>query len=669
MNIVNNLLKFFSKSIPLVISVGFAFLMFLLYTSTTVLDGLENMSLNFRFAMRNPELNSKSVELGITTQEKNPLASEDIVILTIDEETVRYFGEGGITWPYPWEVHSTFVDFVSSGDPNSILIDIMFLDHKQGESILADSLKKSGRVFTNYPFEEVEYKKKFEDYDERLALMNQETLPVPQNGSLPDLFNEINPPTPLIISSAAGVGFANVFSDGDEVVRRSPLVINYKDQYYPSITLRVVMNYYGITANDVEINPGNYIRLQNIPNDRQKGNLKSDSITIPIDANGQMYINYVGIHGSFQSFPYFYFYSDGTLEGNDSLKDKILLTGIYSIKGVAKDEKMTPLGPMFGIEKLAHEINTIINQSFLMEMNSSLLLMILFALGILYGLVFSRIPILLSTLVTIALTAVSIVGSHILFSEYNYITAYATPAIYLVVNYIFITTYRIFSEQREKLYIRRTFSKFVSKGVVDELLKHPEKIKLGGEKKQLTVLFSDIRGFTSISEQLTPEELVEHLNIYLQGMTNIVIKTDGTLDKYIGDAIMAFWGAPVPQEDHALRACKACIEMMEILEDMNAVWKEEGKPPLDIGIGLNSGDMVVGNMGSAARMDYTLMGDNVNLGSRLEGTNKVYGTHIIISEYTYDLVADNVYARELDLIKVKGKELPVRIYELMGIKD
>ncbi len=151
-------------------------------------------------------------------------------------------------------------------------------------------------------------------------------------------------------------------------------------------------------------------------------------------------------------------------------------------------------------------------------------------------------------------------------------------------------------------------------------------------------------------------------------MTDIILKYDGTLDKYIGDAIMAFWGAPIPMENHALKACMAAVEMLEALKVMNAKWIKEGKPALDIGIGINTGDMVVGNMGSSSRMDYTLMGDNVNLGSRLEGTNKFYKTHIIISEFTYQYVEDKIIAREIDLIRVKGKALPVKIYELIDMK-
>ena len=182
---------------------------------------------------------------------------------------------------------------------------------------------------------------------------------------------------------------------------------------------------------------------------------------------------------------------------------------------------------------------------------------------------------------------------------------------------------------------------------------------------QLTVFFSDIRGFTTLSESLTPQELVNHLNIYFTAMTNIILEYKGTLDKYIGDAIMCFWGAPLPQEDHALRACSCALKQMKALGDLNASWPEDKR--IEIGIGLNSGVMTVGNMGSPGRLSYTLMGDNVNLGSRLEGTNKAYGTHIIISENTYALVKDKVIVRELDNIRVKGKHKPVVIYELVDV--
>ena len=209
------------------------------------------------------------------------------------------------------------------------------------------------------------------------------------------------------------------------------------------------------------------------------------------------------------------------------------------------------------------------------------------------------------------------------------------------------------------------FGTYVSPAVVDQILENPP--ELGGVDKNLTVFFSDIRGFTTLSESMTPQELVKILNKYLSAMTDIILSYGGTLDKYEGDAIMCFWGAPLEQEDHALLACKSALEQMEALRQLNKEFPEDKQ--INIGIGLNSGKMTVGNMGSQQRMDYTLIGDNVNLGARLEGTNKQYRTNIIISEYTYGLVKDKMVVRELDNIRVKGKNKPVLIYELIDEKN
>jgi adenylate cyclase len=203
--------------------------------------------------------------------------------------------------------------------------------------------------------------------------------------------------------------------------------------------------------------------------------------------------------------------------------------------------------------------------------------------------------------------------------------------------------------------------------VVEEMLKNPDKLKLGGEKKDLTVLFSDIRGFTSISERMTPEGLVKFLNEYLTKMTDLVFKYDGLLDKYMGDAIMAIWGAPLDQPDHVRRACLTALDMVEELHRLQKKWSAEGMPFLNIGIGVNAGPMVVGNMGSDRRFDYTVMGDSVNLGSRLEGLNKTYGTNILASEMTFEKVKEEFLGRELDLVRVKGKDRPVKIYELLSL--
>jgi adenylate cyclase len=220
------------------------------------------------------------------------------------------------------------------------------------------------------------------------------------------------------------------------------------------------------------------------------------------------------------------------------------------------------------------------------------------------------------------------------------------------------------STDREKLRLRRTFRYYLSEPVMTEMLEHPERLKLGGEKRELTVLFSDIRGFTGIAERTAPEALVRFVNNYLSPMTNIVFEEGGTLDKYIGDAVMAFWGAPVAQEDHALRACRAAMRFLEELERLRPGWAADGLGEVEIGVGINTGPMVVGNMGSDVRFDYTVMGDAVNLASRLEGANKLFGTRVLLSEETFARVRAAVCGRRLGAVRVRGKQHPTQVYEL-----
>lgn len=238
----------------------------------------------------------------------------------------------------------------------------------------------------------------------------------------------------------------------------------------------------------------------------------------------------------------------------------------------------------------------------------------------------------------------------------------------IFMSYAASIVYQYFTESRQKKLIRGFFNVYVNSQLVDQLIENPDQFRLGGEKRELSILFSDIKGFTNISEALDPEELVILLNEYLGAMTEIVFKYGGTLDKYIGDAVMAFWGAPVPQEDHARRACWAALDMQEKLEELREKWKSEGKPELYIRIGLNSGEVIVGNMGSESRFNYTVMGDSVNLAARLEPANKAFDTSILISEFTNNQVQESCRTREMATITVQGKSKPVKIFELVGKK-
>ncbi len=663
--------------IGLMLSLALGILIAVIYSWTNLFDRLEVGSTDYRFWLRDPSEKSIEQKEGVIEgearrSEPNKKARKDIIIIGIDETTIREFSDQGINWPFPWSKHALLTEYLSSGHPAAILFDIMFLDKKPYEDALASAIRKAGNVFLDYPFETENLASDYVDQEERISLMNAVRWPVEGAVKMEkneELVEEAVPPRPSLIRAAKGIGFANVFPDvEDKVNRKMPLVIQYNGWLYPNVDLVLTMHYFGITQKDVEIKLGRYIRLKNLPPDKMTVPTPDRSIEIPIDKFGAMDINFIGGPGSFRNYSYSLFCREGTMEGNESLRNNLLLVAAYASTGIAEDVKPSPYGATFGIEHHANALNTILNQDFIFRLSTMQNVILIMGIALLLGFLVPRMSIAISSLITVAAFISLTAASLLLFFYSSVIIATATPILQIGLTFTIIITYRVLTEQKEKKYIRQTFSKFVSKSVVDELLRYPDKLKLGGDKRNMTVLFSDIRGFTSLSEKLTPEQLVEHLNVYLQTMTDIVIKYNGTLDKYIGDAIMAFWGAPIPQDDHALQACRACIEMMKELKNLNTMWEKEGKPSLDIGIGLNSGDMVVGNMGSSSRMDYTLMGDNVNLGSRLEGTNKIYKTNIIISEFTYDPVKDHVIARELDLIRVKGKKLPVKIYELLDVK-
>jgi adenylate cyclase len=235
--------------------------------------------------------------------------------------------------------------------------------------------------------------------------------------------------------------------------------------------------------------------------------------------------------------------------------------------------------------------------------------------------------------------------------------------------YVALNTYRYVFADRQKKQIKSAFGKYLDPSVVDQVTDDPGRLSLGGEALTLTVLFSDIRGFTGISERLGPVELVAFLNEYLTAMTDIVMRRKGLLDKYIGDAVMAVFGAPYPYAEHALEACRTAYEMQLALKDLNAGWMGRGLPEVAIGVGVNTGEMVAGNMGSRDRFNYTVIGDDVNLASRLEGLNKVYGTRIIISASTQALIGEQFWTRTVDLVRVMGREEPVEIFELLGPID
>jgi len=460
---------------------------------------------------------------------------------------------------------------------------------------------------------------------------------------------------PMLAEAAGSSGYFNMFPDADGVVRWIPLVIRCGPQrdIFPPLSIRSCWHYLDQPMLMVKVAPYGVEGVQ------------LGKRFIPTDETGRMLINYLGPPKTFPHYSICDILRDRIPP--ERFRDKIVLVGATAVG--LYDLRATPFSSVYpGLEIHATVIDNILGGNFLHKPKWVGILDLLFIvlLTLLAGIFIPRMGALTGLLFALGLFLLYMITARWLFVKVGVWVNAVYPLLGLVLTYVSLTVYRYFREEKEKKRIKGAFSHYVSTSVVNEILKHPEQLKLGGDKKELTVLFSDIRGFTNISEGLSPEELVHLLNEYLTVMTDIVFKHEGTLDKYMGDAIMAIYGAPFKQEDHAARACLSALEMMEALKLLNKKWMGEGKPPLDIGIGINTGMMMVGNMGSEQLFDYTVMGDAVNLGSRLESANKSYRTNILISESTYEEVREEFVCMEVDSVRVKGKNLPVKIYQLLG---
>ncbi|MEW5803558.1 MAG: adenylate/guanylate cyclase domain-containing protein [bacterium] len=458
----------------------------------------------------------------------------------------------------------------------------------------------------------------------------------------------------ILAESALANGFFNMYPDFDGIIRWAPLIIEYQGDYYPSLDMQVIRHYFGLTEDSLLIQ----MRGAGVES------LLLEGIPVPVDERGHLLINYRGPH---DTYPH---YSICDILARripaENLRDKIVLvgataTGIY-------DMRYTPYKIMAGVEIHANILDSLLHLDFLSLPDHYFLidLCILLLIGFLLGTFLS----LTRPLTGLSLTACLLAGyagfNQYLFTSRGIWINLVYPSAEIMIIFTLINLYRYITEEREKKRIKNSFECYLAPALVNELIQNPQMLRLGGERKLLTVLFSDIRGFTSISERMEPEALVSFLNEYMSIMSTIVLNYAGFLDKFIGDAIMAVYCAPLFREDHARLACQTALDMRGALLDINAGFQQKNLPHIRIGIGINSGDMIVGNMGSRQRMDYTVLGDNVNLASRLEGITKVYGVDIVISESTCQFVRNEFVVRELDRVRVKGKIQPVKIYELMG---
>jgi adenylate cyclase len=467
----------------------------------------------------------------------------------------------------------------------------------------------------------------------------------------------------LQTSAASGGYFDNPFVDADGVFRRVPLVQSYEGYLFASLALATTQAHLGAEGIELSIETEGtrggkeYYALETI-------NLQGHRI--PVDATGAVFVPYRGRQGS---FPYVSIHEVLNRKTNPvALKDKIILIGT-SAPGLL-DLRSTPVQNIYpGVEVHANIISGILDDrikhkpAWTVGYEVVLLVIIAVAMALLLPLVS---PLLAAT-GTLGITGLVVAGTFLAWNN-NLILPMASPLLLILLMFMLHMSYGFFIESRGKRQLANLFGHYIPPELVDEMSESPEEYSLEGENREMTVLFSDVRGFTSISEGMDPKQLTQLMNALLTPMTRVIHKNRGTIDKYMGDAIMAFWGAPLANSEHARHALYAAMEMMKELKVMQADFRERGWPEVNIGIGLNTGDMNVGNMGSEFRMAYTVLGDAVNLGSRLEGLTKEYGVNIIVSETTRAAIPEFVF-RELDLVRVKGKNEPVAIFEPVGHKN
>ncbi|MBI2816158.1 MAG: adenylate/guanylate cyclase domain-containing protein [Acidobacteria bacterium] len=663
------------------------------HSTLVFLDNIENRSLDGRFTIRGP---------------RRP--DPNIIVIAIDQKTIDRLG-----WPFPRSHYARVLQTLKRDGARVVGFDVDFPlpDRYNGATLIsqvegeyrqahgsgtkdpfverlgsmreeadtdaqfARGLKETGNVVLGHLFfanaSDVAHMdpQQIKSYNEVLAYQAfPQTLKRPSSTPYhfymeAPVMGAVEPNLRIFADAARSAGSFNTEAENDGTYRRASLIFHYvdpaatveSDTFYPSLDIQIARLYLGAEAQETLL-----WFNQSGPELIELAGKK-----IYPDSSGRVLINFAG---GTQTYPYYSFadVADGvTPQG--LFKDKIAIVGATAL-GIG-DIRPTPFAKQGypGVEIHANVVDNILHESFLRRGFSEEItdLFVLLCCGLVMGLIFVLVRPLTST-ISYAVAAIALVAFvYFNFSAYGRWLSVVLPFGTLTLNYLGVVSHRVLFEEKEKRKVRGAFSQYVAPGFISQILKDPGRLKLGGEEVELTVMFSDIRGFTSISEKLSPPALVELLNEYLTVMTDIVFQNKGTLDKYIGDAVMAFWGRPfLDQQDHAANACRAALRMISGLHELNTTWKSQGRPTLKIGVGLNTGKMMVGNMGSLRRFNYTVMGDHVNLSSRTEGLTKEYGVQILLTEYTYQHVKDQFVTRELDLIRVKGKQQPVAIYELLG---
>lgn len=589
----------------------------------------------------------------------------DVVIVGISDEDLKAMPR---TFPFPRDYYAHIIENLNNAGARVIVFDMTFSSPREGDTLLHSVLQKYNNVVLA-----TEVQTGSSNEFAEVRSLGEETYN--------NVFYDVD----------KNIGVVNIHKDRDDVCRSYLPLVTVGNNLTPTLAFAALDRNFNLPPLSRVKITDDYFVLKN----RE----------IPKNDPTNFTLNYYGPDHTFRYIPFAQVIDDSTFETKDEqdlgtqlnmfddatralVKNKVVVVGSlmaeerdYHNVPIYKEDRGKKNYAMNGVEIHATAIQNVIDGSFVTRLDQGTevaLILILSALAFYGILAFKQIRLKHAWMLEVAgavLVLLFIVGifelSVALFSSSSILINIVTPSLAVAFSYIGTAAYQYLAERQQKAMIKNVFSHYLNPAVVNLLVKDPDKAKLGGDRRELTIFFSDIASFTTISEhfQNHPEGLVELLNEYLDEMTSLVLKYDGTLDKYEGDALMAFWGAPIPQKDHALRTCYAALDMQKRLAELRPKWKKEGKPELAARCGVNTGIVIVGNMGGKDRFDYTVIGDSVNLASRLEGANKQYGSKIMISDMTYQQVKGKVMVRELDLIQVKGKTEPVKVFELLGKSD
>lgn len=609
-----------------------------------------------------------------------PASPSDVpVIVDLDEKSLEQFGQ----WPWPRYRVALLLARIRQAGAMAVGLDILFSepDRTSLERIKKDmhrdlqvevnfsgipqALLNNDQVLAKVLGQGKNILGYFFNFDSSTTSNSVINVPalepiVVQKPNAPDLAQALVQasgavtPLPLFTNQAVSAGFFNTVADNDGQLRRTPLLIACADKIYPNLSLALLRTVFDNAQVMVKLNSAG---LESIRLEKQ---------VIPVDSSGRMLIKFPGPRKTFK-----YVSAADVLNNNipaDSLQNKIVLVGT-SAAGL-KDLRSTPLDPVYpGVEAHASIIDNILRKDYIHRPDwaPGLEFCLILAVGLLFTLMlaWTRARWVLPLAIICAMGIWQ--GAVYLFQSAQLFVSPVYPEILLIAQVSGLSLVKFFSEEREKRFLRSAFSRYVTPKVVEQIANSPEKLNLGGENREVSMLFTDIRGFTSISEQLSAAQVSELLRDYFSPMTSIITENLGTLDKFIGDAIMAFWNAPVEVKNHQLRCAQSAVNMLASLQTLNNEFKERFKVDLKIGIGLHCGQVQVGNMGSRDLFDYTVIGDNVNLCSRMEGLTKYYQLDLLITSSIAEHCQDEFYVQYIDLVRVKGRQKPLPIYTLHSL--